>query len=272
MKKSWTKFGLLLVLAFTLILSACGSDEGNNEEASNSDDGKVLKAVTNAAYPPMEYLDGKEVAGFDADLIKALGEEIGYTVELSHIGWDAMFAEVDSGNSDLAIAAITITDERKESYDFSHPYYESVQNILAPEDSNINSIEDLEGKKVAVQNGTTGHELAKEIFGENSDSIVLAEDITIAVQQLQSGGADAVIADRPVTDEYLKNNEVENLKVIDVENVEPEYFGIMFPKGSELKAEFDEALNALYDNGKFAEIYEKWFGTEPNIEELKALQ
>lgn len=273
--KKFSKISFLMILAIMVVLSACGTNEASSGEATGDSEGeevKTLKAVTNAAYAPMEYMDGDKVVGFDVDFIKAVAEEAGYEVEVAHTGWDSMFVEIDEEISDLAIAAITITDERKESYDFSVPYYASSNMILVPEGSDVKSAADLADKTISVQNGTTGQEAAEAILGENSESIKKFEDINLAILELMNGGAEAVIADKPVLEGYVKNNPDQNLQLIEDDSFTADYLGIMFPKGSELKADFDEAVNSLFESGKYEEIYTEWFGGEPDVEDLKANQ
>jgi polar amino acid transport system substrate-binding protein len=261
-----------------MFLAACGSssqETEKNEGAGNADEAetkKTLRIVTDAAYAPMEYQDKGEIVGFDIDFIKAVAEEAGYDVNVEHVGWDPIFVEIESKRADLAVSSITINDDRKQSYDFSHPYFQSTNKILVPEGSDIKSAEDLKGKKVAVQNGTTGQAAMDALLGKNSPDIKKFEDNNLAIMEMESGGAAAVVADNMVVEEYAKNNPDKNLTVIEDSAFESEFYGVLFPKGSELAGEFNEAINAVLENGKYAEIYEKWFGNEPNIDVLKEQQ
>lgn len=267
--KKLTKLSMLMILMLAVILSGCGT----SETTGGTDGEKTLKVVTNAAYAPMEYLNGDKVEGFDVDFIEAVAEEAGYKVDVVHTGWDSMFVEIEDNIADLAVAAITITDERKETYDFSVPYYLSTNMILVKEGSDIKSADDLKDKKVAVQNGTTGQESAEAILGVNSPNIKKFEDNNLAIQELLSGGADAVVADNTVVETYVKNNPDQKLVVVgDEKNFDSEFYGLLFPKGSELTAEFDKAVNAVLDSGKYTEIYKEWFGVEPDLDALKAAQ
>lgn len=274
MKKS----GILLsslVLAVVLFLSACGtSDEtsGGESETNASEEKKTLRVVTNAAYAPMEYLDKGEAVGFDIDLIQAIAKEAGYEVNVEHIGWDPIFVEIESKRADLSVAAITINDDRKQTYDFSVPYFQSTNKILVPKDSDIQSAEDLKGKIVAVQNGTTGQEAMDDLLGKNHKDIKKFEDNNLAIMEMESGGAAAVVADNVVVEEYAKNNPDKELAVIEDPSFDSEFYGILFPKGSELVEEFNTALNTVLDNGTYSEIYQEWFGIEPNVEFLKEQQ
>lgn len=267
------KVAYMMFIALILLLAGCGTGSNESGDSGSSSGGKKLKVVTNAAYAPMEYLEGDKVLGFDVDFINAVAEEAGYEVEVKHTGWEAMFVEIEQGLADLAVAAITISNERKQTYDFTVPYYESSNMILVKEGSDIKGVADLKDKKIGVQNGTTGHFAAEKILGEKNEKIKSFEDINLAIQELINNGVDAVIADKPVLENYVKNNQKQGLKLIDdPENFEAEYFGILFPKNSEIKDDFDAAVKTLFDNGKYAEIYKQWFGVEPDIDSLKALQ
>lgn len=275
--KKFSALGFMMLLALTMILSACGTSETGSEDAGSSGDSggeekKTLKVVTDAAYAPMEYLEGDKAVGFDIDFINAVAEEAGYEVEIVHVGWDPIFVEIEDKIADIAISSITINDDRKQTYDFSVPYYLSTNKILVPEDSDIQSGEDLKDKVVAVQNGTTGQEVAESILGKNSDSIKKFENNNLAIQELLAGGADAVIADNTVIEYYAKMNPDQKLKVIADDSFDAEYYGVMFPKGSELISDFDAAINKVFDSGKYAEVYKEWFGSEPDVDNLKAQQ
>jgi glutamine transport system substrate-binding protein len=263
-----------IVLMLTVILAACGSSEetSGDTETNKEEEKKTLRVVTDAAYAPMEYQDKGEVVGFDIDFVKAVAEEAGYELEIEHVGWDPIFVEIESKRADLAVSSITINDDRKQTYDFSVPYFQSTNKILVPDGSDIKSAEDLKGKKVAVQNGTTGQAAMDALLGKNHEDIKKFDDNNLAIMEMESGGAAAVVADNVVVEEYAKNNADKNLTVIEDETFDSEFYGLLFPKGSELVEEFNTAINAVIDNGKYEEIYQEWFGSEPNIDILKEQQ
>lgn len=280
MKKGFIWSFILLVAMF---LTACGSasapqetggtgDENAENPETEVDETKTLRVVTDAAYAPMEYQDKGQVVGFDIDFIKAVAEEAGYELQIEHVGWDPIFVEVESKRADLAISSITINDDRKQSYDFSVPYFQSTNKILVAEDSDIQSAEDLKGKKVAVQNGTTGQAAMDALLGKNHPDIKKFDDNNLAIMEMESGGAVAVVADNVVVEEYAKNNPDKNLKVIEDETFDSEFYGLLIPKGSELVEDFNAAINAVIDSGRYAEIYQEWFGREPNTDILKEQQ
>ncbi|MCM3585643.1 basic amino acid ABC transporter substrate-binding protein [Mesobacillus maritimus] len=265
---------VLLLMAF---LAACGTtaeetSSSQEEGQSEAEAPKKLRVVTDAAYAPMEFQDKGEVVGFDIDFIKAVAEEAGYELEVEHVGWDPIFVEIESKRADIAISSITITEERKQSYAFSVPYFQSTNKILVPEGSDIQNAENLKGKKVAVQNGTTGQMAMDALIGKNDPNIKKFEDNNLAIMEMESGGADAVVADNMIVEEYAKNNPDKKLKVIEDSAFDSEFYGLLFPQDSELVEEFNKAINAVLDNGTYSEIYQEWFGIEPNIKVLKEQQ
>ncbi|WP_419883177.1 basic amino acid ABC transporter substrate-binding protein [Peribacillus sp. B-H-3] len=269
MKKLIT--ALLVISSLIFLAAGCGSSDvsGDGKDAK----GKTLRVVTDAAYSPFEYLDKDKIVGFDVDLIQAVAKEAGYKVKVENVGWDPLFVEIDSKRADIGLSAITINSDREQTYDFSNPYFLSTNKILVPEKSTIKNALDLKGKKVAVQSGTTGAEATEKLLGKNNKDIKKFENNNLAIMELNSGGAAAVVADNAVIEAYAKNNPGKNLAVIeDSSNFSKEFYGMMFPKGSKLKPEFDKALNKVFENGKYKEIYKKWLGSEPDMETLKAQQ
>src|SRR5690606_2482613 len=155
--KKRSLISLVLMGTLSLALAACGEEETAGGSSGDSGGEKEkLRLVTDGAYAPMEYLDGGEVTGFGVDFAEAVVEEAGYEADIEVIGWEPIFVEIEGKTADLAVSSITINDERKETYDFSVPYYLSTNMIMVPEDSDVESGEDLKGKKIAVLNGSTG--------------------------------------------------------------------------------------------------------------------
>lgn len=271
--KKFKVLATVMVLAFMFVLTACGTSETSSNGSGSEGEKKKLKVVTDAAYAPFEYQDKGEVVGFDIDFIKAVAKEAGYEIEIAHTGWDPLFVELEKKTADIGISAITINDERKQTYDFSVPYFLSTNKIMVPEGSDIKSAEDLKDKTVAVQNATTGQEAAEALLGKNSSQIKKFENNNLAILELKAGGADAVVADNTVIEEYAKNNPNDKFVIIeDKDAFAQEFYGLMFPKDSKLKADFDKAINEVLDNGTYAEIYNKWFKVDPDVQTLKDQQ
>lgn len=272
MKKRF--FAFMLMTIMVLIVSACGTSKTSDSSGTESEaETKELRVVTDAAYAPFEYMDGDKIVGFDIDFLKSVAKEAGYELKFEHVGWDPIFVEIKSKRADLAISSITINDDRKQTYDFSLPYFLSTNKILVREDSDIKSAADLQGKVVAVQNGTTGQEAMDKLLGKNNKNIKKFENNNLAIMEMMSGGAEAVVADNGVVEIYAKNNPNEKLKVIeDSSSFDAEFYGLLFPKGTELKADFDKAIEKVFENGTYEKIYQEWFGQKPNMEKLKEAQ
>lgn len=257
--KKWTT-----VLMISLLLIAAGCNSGDGE--------KVYKFATDAAYAPMEFMDKDKVTGFDVEFLAAVMKEANLKYEISNTGWDPMLNEVKSGKSyDGGISSISITDERKETYDYSSPYFESTNMILVNEDSTIANAIDLKDKKVAVQLSTTAETLMAGIMGNDNSKLVRYDSNAVALLELDSKGVDAVVADIAIVREYMKNNPKKKFKgILDPVNFGSEYYGILYPKGSELQKKLEPAIKAVLENGAYTELYKKWFGEEPDMKNLTA--
>ncbi|TGA97770.1 basic amino acid ABC transporter substrate-binding protein [Sporolactobacillus shoreae] len=267
------KFSVLsIILALVLALTACasGSSSGSGNGTTTK---KTLRVVNDATYAPFEYLDKGKMTGFDVDVMQALAKAAGYKYNLVNVGWDPVFAELKSKTADMSISAISITSDREKTYDFSVPYFLSTNKILVPKDSAVKSAADLKGKTVAVQTGTTGQIAVEKILGKNSPKIKKFKTISLAIMEMLNHGADAVVADNTVIEQYARLNPGKNLKVIDDKKAfVPEFYGLMYPKDSKLKPVFDKAINKIYSDGTYTKIYEKWFKSTPDLATLKAQQ
>lgn len=260
MSKKILSFLLLSVFAITALLAGCGNSQP--KEAAK-DKAKVLRVGCNADFAPFEFqeTDGK-YAGFDMDLIRAIGKEMGYEVEIQNINFDGLIPAVDAGNIDVIISGMTITEERAKKVQFSKPYYQSGLTIVVQNDNTaIKSFKDLEGKTVAVQIGTTGAKEAKKIkdvkvkeFNSSADTFT----------ELNNGGVDAVVNDRPVNDYFIAKNGKGKVKALS-EILTAEDYGIAMSKNNKETAQkLDAALEKLKSNGEYDKIYEKWFGKKSN--------
>src|SRR5690625_4192523 len=213
-------------------------------------------------YVQFEYLDEDtgELIGFDIDLINALAEEAGIEIEFGVLEFDGIVAGVSSGRFDIAIAGMTITEEREKSIDFTQPYYEAGL-ILAVLDGNedIKSIDDVEGKVVATRTGSTSEKYLKE---ETDANVEAFPQIIEGYQNVLAGRADAVLYDLPNV-LFYSEKEADNKLVTVGEKLTGEDYGIAFPKDSELRDQFNDALQTLKENGTYDDIYEEWFGERP---------
>ena len=251
----------LLVLCMAAIMAVAALVAGCGGDQKAASDNKVLKVGTNADFAPFEFQDenGKEYQGFDMDLIRAIGEEMGYKVEISNIQFDGLIPAIQAGNIDVAITGMTINEERKQNVLFSDPYYKSGLSIIVAKDNNdIKTFQDLKGKKVAVQIGTTSAAEVNKIGGVEVKEFNSSAD---TFMELRAKGVDAVVNDRPVNDYYILKSGETNVKALP-ELLTSEDYGISFAKNNtELQGKVNEALKKLHENGKYDEIFTKWFGT-----------
>lgn len=257
---------LLLSAALFLCLSAlllgCGGQNDKEAEADSADDAsedeKIEKLVvgTDATYAPMESMDKNgEIVGIDIDIVKALAEAVGIEVEFKNVGWEPLFPAVDSGEVDFAVSSITITDERSENFDFTDPYYVANQLILVEEGSDVEAFKDLEDERISVQINTTGHIVAKELLGETSANIVAAETMPLAISEMLNGNADAAVGDNSTVNEYMKNNPDVDVKTIEDDSFEKEYYGLMVKKGNtEVLDLLNEGISKIKEDGTLEEI------------------
>lgn len=262
------KKGLLFALCAVLMISLLAGCGGKNESGGSG--GKTYLIATDAAYAPMEYMDKGEIVGFDADFLEAVMKEADLKYELKNVGWDTLLASLEAGTEyDAAISSVTISDDRKKTNDFSSPYFESTNMILTKEGSPIKSALDLKDKKVGVQVSTTADILMTELTSKDNANLKKFDSNAVALMELEQGGVDAVVADMAVVTEYVRNNpDKKFISIIDVENFGSEFYGIMLPKGSELKAKLDPAIKKVLEDGTYAEIYKKWFDKDADTAKL----
>jgi len=245
---------MILVISISLLGTAC-----SNSTSSNS--GKVYVVGTDAAYPPFEKQEGGKIVGFDIEVVEAVAKEAGINIEVKHTGWDPLFEGINNGTVDVGISAITINDERKKTYDFTDPYFEATQLIMVPKDSPITTLQELKGKKIGVQTATTGELVVQEAFGKTYEGIKGYDDTPSAVDDLVLGRVDAVVADNAVLLEYLKILNNDKFKVVKDPNFAPEFYGMMVKKGNtELLNKLNAGLKKIKENGKYDEIFKKYFG------------
>ena len=162
MKKRILSIALIVVLAATFVC-ACGK-----ENAGMTVKKGVLTMATNAYFPPYEYYEGDQIIGIDADIAKAVADKLGLELKIEDMEFDSIIVAVQTGKVDMGLAGMTVTDERKQSVNFSDTYATGIQVVIVKEDSDITSIDDLEGKKIGVQLSTTGDMFAAGDYGEEN--------------------------------------------------------------------------------------------------------
>ena len=229
---------------------------------SNANAAKTYQVATDAAYAPFESLNNKkEVVGFSVDVLEAIAKKSGMKIKFINTPWEGIFATLSTGDRDMVISSVTITPERKQSMDFSDPYFEAKQLIAVGKNSKVSKFTDLKTLKVGVQTGTTGDEVIQKLQGKTSPNIKRFESTPLAIKELENGGVDAVVADNGVVVNFVANNPNSKLKMIDDATFAKEYYGIAVKKGNKaLLEQINKGLAAIKADGTYDKICNKYFG------------
>lgn len=215
---------------------------------------------TEATFPPFEFVDDdNNVVGFDIDIINWIAEELGWEIEIQNQPFETLTESLATGKVDIVIAGMTITAERAKKVAFSDPYYDASQVVVVREDeTEIQSVDDLADKVIAVQMGTTGADEAAEIKGaEEHPDLKQFRRVNEAFMELKNGRADAVIIDEPVARNYIA--QLGGMKVVG-EPFTDEQFGIAVAlDDTELLEQINEALAKLFESGEYDRLIKKWF-------------
>ncbi|MBA2133141.1 basic amino acid ABC transporter substrate-binding protein [Capillibacterium thermochitinicola] len=264
MKKKSLLYGLIALVVIVVVALVGFNVFGPKKETGTKPSGGVLVVGCDAAFPPFEYLDEEtgELLGFDLDLMRAIGAELGMEVEIKNVSWDGIIPGLLSGNYDVIASGMTITEERKEVVNFSDPYINAGLVIVTRAgDNRIKGPEDLAGKRLAVQINSTGDLAATEMMekGIAIASIKRFNQATDPFLELKNGAADAVVMDLPVAGAQIKANPGQYQIV--GEAFTTEEYGLALRKSdTELLAKINQALATLKANGTYDEIYRKYFG------------
>ncbi|MBD1824015.1 ABC transporter permease subunit [Cyanobacteria bacterium FACHB-DQ100] len=221
----------------------------------------TLTVAVEPVYAPFEFRSQSgELQGFDIDIIRAVGKAAGFGVNFQSISFDGIIPALQAGTVDAAVGAITITPARSQVVSFSRPYFKAGLGIATRTNTpNINTLEDLQGKSIAVQIGTTGALAAQKV--PNAQIRTFNEAVS-ALQELSNGNVVAVVHDAPILQYALKTGSLKNLRVSN-QLLTSEYYGIPTPKDSPNLARINQGLGTILNNGAYAEIYRKWFNAEP---------
>ena len=221
---------------------------------------KVLKVATNVAFPPYEYYEDEKVVGIDVDIVQAICDKLGYEMELSDMEFGSIITAVAAGKVDVGFGAITITEERAKSVNFTTSYSTGIQSIIVKEDSPITSVEDLEAKgiKIGVQQDTTGDIYATDQFGE--DHMARFNKGADAVQALITGKVNCVIIDNSPAETFVAQNK--GLKILPTAYAEEAYGFELNKNATELYDEFNGALEELLKDGTVQKIIDKYISAD----------
>lgn len=250
-------------LLLGLSLTACGSDDGDSGGESAGlptiEEG-TLTVCSDIPYPPFEVEKAGEYTGFDMDLMT----EIATGLDLEMVVQDSAFEGLQSGLSlnsnqcDIVASAMTITEDREKNLDFTDPYYDSKQSLLVPAGSDIASIEDLSGKKVGVQQGTTGKTYTVENAPDDAEVVSFPSDGEM-FPAIKAGQVDALLQDLPVNIEHTTDGD---FKIVEEYATDEQYGFAVRQDNTELLDAVNEQLQTLRDDGTYDDIYSEYFATE----------
>lgn len=271
---------LMLSSAMMLSLAACGgsastetvsseaasSEAVSTEEAASADAAALttvnagkLTMSTNAAFPPYEMTtDTGDFEGIDIEVAGAIAKKLGLELQVDDMDFDAALLAAQNGKSDMVMAGVTVTDERLKVMDFSDTYAEGIQSIIVPEDSDIATADDLSGKTIGTQRGTTGYLYCTDDFGE--ENVIAYDNGLTAVQALNNGQVDAVVIDNAPAQEFVAANP--GLKILDTAYAQEDY-AIGVAKGNtQLLDAINGALEELQADGTLQAIVDKYITAE----------
>lgn len=264
--KLFKSFSLIIVSIMVLgLVAACTPPAAPSAPAAPAPAAKKFSIATNAEFAPMEFVNqSKELTGFDIELIKAIAADQKFEIEFQNVAWDGIFAGLEAGQYDAIISSVTITDERKQKYDFSNGYFEANQAIVVlVNNTTIADEQALVGKRVGVQIETTGA-FAVRALGIDPKQY---DGPDLALQDLVNGNLDAVVVDTPVAADYALQSEQfkGKLKLVDEISTD-ETYGMVAPKGDPkgILTLFNAGLANLKASGAYDTLYEKWFGKKPS--------
>ena len=258
---------LAAAVCMAAALTACGSSKSATEtttagaadttaaaaEKTESTGGKIVM-VTNAEFPPYEYHENDTIVGIDADIARAVAEQMGMELEIQDMAFDSLIPAIQSGKADFAAAGMTVNEDRLKNVDFTDTYAQAAQVIIVTKDSPIASPDDLTGKKIGVQQGTTGDIYATDEDGENgveAEEVLRYSNAMGAAMALMSDKIDVVIVDELPAKSIVAEND--SLKMID-EKLTTEQYAIAVKKDSDLTAEINKVLDKLIADGTIDEL------------------
>ena len=260
--RAWPVVGILVLLAAVLLATGCGDDDSGS--SSSGDLGLIqegeLRVGSDIPYAPFEFGRDPDYQGFDIDIVNEIAKRLDVEAQFVKTPFDPIFRNLAQGRFDLVASAATITPERQKTVNFSVPYFPADQSLMIKRGSDIKTVDDLAGKRIGVQLGTTGADYAKDEV-KDADTVRSYDLIDDAFNALQSGQVDAVINDFPVS-KYAERSK-KDLQVIQ-RIPTGETYGLGINKDdTKLKEEVDKALNEMKEDGTYTRIYKKWFGEDP---------
>ncbi len=277
MKNMRRVLALVLALMMMFALAACGGNADDEDTNAGGDEKKTLVMATNAAFPPYEYKEGDAIVGIDAEIAQAIADKLGMELEIKDVDFGAIIGGVQSGKYDFGMAGMTVTDERKESVDFTDTYANAVQVVIVKEDCKYESYEDFytgfgadenpagvkDDIKIGVQQDTTGDIYASDKpvkWGFGEDRVTKFKTGADAVEALKAGKVMAVIIDNEPAKSFVAANK--GLKIMDAAYAEEDYAICVAKDNTELRDKINTALKELIADGTVQKIIDKYIPAE----------
>ncbi|MCO7176366.1 ABC transporter substrate-binding protein [Sporolactobacillus kofuensis] len=251
------KMSLIMIALLLVVLSAC-----SGSGSSSSEKKKTIVMGTSADYPPFESVDttnGNKIVGFDVDLAKYIANKLGYNLKIQNQDFNGLIAALNSKKVDFVMAGMVDTPEREKQVDFSHTYYNEYQVVLAKKGAKINTVQDLKGKKVGVQLGSTQEALAVKLNKTIPMKIQRWDKLNEMVEAMNAGKLDAIITIQSVAYGYIsKSKDLHQFNALVNGKTEADPISAAFPKGSKLTAQFNKEIAKAKKSGKLDQLVTKW--------------
>jgi ABC-type amino acid transport substrate-binding protein len=258
----------IAVVALGAAVAGCGAGTstgagnnaavGNTAQAGGTASEPTLIMATSADYKPYEFHDtssGKDqIVGFDVDVANAIAKKLHFKFTIQDMDFDSLIGALQAHRADFVIAGMTPTPEREKSVDFSEIYYQATNVVLTRKGVNVKSLDDLKGKKVAVQLGSVQEDAAKKIPNVQLEALTTIPNV---VQEVVTGRADAAIIEDTVATGYVKNNP--QLQINRIPGITSNGSAIAFPKGSPWVSKFNQAIDDMKKDGELQQLAQKWF-------------
>ena len=270
LKRMLTWVSAMLIVVVAGFAAGCGDDDdddsggqetgttGTAAQVETIEEGRLIVG-SDIPYPPFEFGDEPDYEGFDIDIVREIGERLDLEVEIRDTPFDTIFRDLQQGRFDLVASATTITPEREQQVAFSVPYFSADQSLMVKRGSDIESVEDLSGRTVGAQGGTTGLEYARS--ETEAETVRRYPEIPDAFNALQNEQIEAVINDFAISKDAER--EYEDLVVVERIDTDESYGLGMQKDATNLKDAVDAALEEMFQDGTYAEIYQRYLDAEP---------
>lgn len=257
MNKFKKALSLILTGILCLSVAGCGTASDTKQDPTQPNRAKLVMA-TNASFPPYEYYENEKIVGIDAEVAELIAEKLDMDLEIKDMEFGSIIGAVQTGTVDMGMAGMTVTEERLVTVDFSDTYAQAVQVVIVKDGSEVKSIDDLAGKKIGVQENTTGDIYASDDFGD--DAVKRYSKGNDAVAALTAGVVDAVIIDNEPAKSFVAANE--GLVILETSYATEEYAIAVSKDNTELKDKINTALQELKADGTIDEIINKYIPAE----------